>query len=99
MDTKRERREVGGIWRLGLTYTYAIDTVYKIVGFPGGSVVKNPPAKAGESGDMGSIPGLGRSPGGGNGNPHCSVFLPEKSHGQRSLGHCPWGHAESDTTE
>ena len=34
-------------------------------GFPGGSVVKNPPAKAG---DMGSIPGLGRSPGEGNGN-------------------------------
>ena len=35
-------------------------------GFPGGSVVKNPPAKAG---DMGSIPGLGRSPGEGNSNP------------------------------
>ena len=35
-------------------------------GFPGGSVVKNVPAKAG---DMGSIPGLGRSPGGGHGNP------------------------------
>ena len=35
--------------------------------FPGGSVVKNPPANAG---DMGSIPGLGISPGGGNGNPH-----------------------------
>ena len=35
-------------------------------GFPGGSVVKNPPANAG---DVGSIPGLGRSPGDGNGNP------------------------------
>ena len=34
-------------------------------GFPGGSVVQNPPANAG---DMGLIPGLGRSPGGGNGN-------------------------------
>ena len=34
--------------------------------FPGGSAVKNPPANAG---DMGLIPGLGRSPGGGNGNP------------------------------
>ena len=42
--------------------------MYKIDrGFPGGSVVKNPPVKAGEPGDMGSIPGLGRSPGGGNG--------------------------------
>ena len=33
---------------------------------PGGSVEKNPPANAG---DMGSIPGPGRSPGEGNGNP------------------------------
>ena len=35
-------------------------------GFPGGSVVKNPPANAG---DMGWIPGSGRFPGEGNGNP------------------------------
>ena len=38
-------------------------------GFPGGSAVKNPPANAKATGDMGSIPGLGISPGGGNGNP------------------------------
>ena len=31
-------------------------------GFPGGSVVKNPPANAGEAGDSGSVSGLGRSP-------------------------------------
>ena len=37
--------------------------------FPGGKVVKNPPANAGGTRDMGSIPGLGRSPGEGNGNP------------------------------
>ena len=36
------------------------------VGFPGGSMVKNLPANAG---DAGSIPGSGRSPGGGNANP------------------------------
>ena len=36
------------------------------MGFLGGSVVKNPPAHAG---DVGSIPRLGRSPGEGNGNP------------------------------
>ena len=36
------------------------------MGFPGGSVLKNPPANAG---DMGSIFGSGRSPGEGNGNP------------------------------
>ena len=38
-------------------------------GSPSESVVKNPPANAGAPGDSGSIPGLGRSPGGGNGNP------------------------------
>ena len=43
------------------------------LGFPGGSVVKNPPDNAG---DTGSIPGSGRCPGGGNGNPfQYSFFL------------------------
>ena len=37
------------------------------MGYPGGSVVKNPPASAGDTGDMGSIPGLARSLGVGNG--------------------------------
>ena len=37
-----------------------------VVCIPGGSVIKNSPANAGV---MGSVPGLGRSPGGGNGNP------------------------------
>ena len=39
------------------------------MGFPGGSVEENPLANAGDVRDVGSIPGLGRSPGGGNGNP------------------------------
>ena len=38
-------------------------------GFPGGAVVRNLPANAGATGDVRSIPGLGRSPGVGNGNP------------------------------
>ena len=38
-------------------------------GFPGGSVIKNLPANVGEARDVGSIPGLGRFPGGGQGNP------------------------------
>ena len=38
-------------------------------GLPGGSVVKNPPANAGDTGDMSLIPGSGRSHGEGNGNP------------------------------
>ena len=57
-------------------------------GFSGGSVVSNPPANAG---DPGSIPGPERSFGEGHGNP-LPVFLPGKSHRQRSLaGYCPWG--------
>ena len=39
------------------------------MGFPGGTMVKNPHANVGDAGDMGSIPGSGRSPGGGNGSP------------------------------
>ena len=39
------------------------------MGFLGSSVVKNVPGNAGDAGDTGLIPGLGRSPGGGNGNP------------------------------
>ena len=41
-----------------------------LLGFPGGSVVKNPPANAE---DVGLIHGLGRSPGGGNGN-HSTII-------------------------
>ena len=39
------------------------------MGFPGVQVVKNLPANAGAAGDVDLIPGLGRSPAGGNGNP------------------------------
>ena len=39
------------------------------MGFPGGSVVKNPPANAGDTRDVGSVLELGRSSGVGNGNP------------------------------
>ena len=38
-------------------------------GFPGGAGVKNPPANAGDTRDMGLIPGLETSPRGGNGGP------------------------------
>ena len=40
-----------------------------VAGFPCGTVVKNLPANAGDARDVGSISGLGRSPGGGNDNP------------------------------
>ena len=35
------------------------------MGFPGGTVVKNAPANAGDTGNVGSVPGSERSPGGG----------------------------------
>ena len=41
----------------------------KIAGFPGGLAVKKSACNAGATGEMGSIPGLGRCPGGGHGNP------------------------------
>ena len=69
------------------------------MGFPGDAVLKNPSANAGDTRDVGSIPGLGRSPGVGNGNPLQYSCL-ENLHGQRSLvGDRPWSHKESDTTE
>ena len=62
-------------------------------------MVKNPPAKTGGTRDVGSIPGSGRSLGGGHGQP-TPVFLPGESQGQRSLGgYSPEGHKESDMTE
>ena len=62
-------------------------------------MVKSPPANAGDLSDAGSIPGLGRSPGGGHGNALQYSCL-ENPHGQRSLvGYSPWCLKESDTTE
>ena len=53
-------------------------------------MVENPPAGAG---DVGLIPGPGRSPGGGYGNPlQCSCL-------GNPVGYSPWGHEESDSTE
>ena len=49
--------------------------------FPGGSVVKNPLANAGDTGNTGSISGLGRSPGGGNGNPLQYSYLDNPADG------------------
>ena len=51
-------------------------------GFPDGAVVKNPPASAGDTRDVGSIPGLGRSPREGNGNLlQCSCLENSKDRG------------------
>ena len=45
------------------------------IGFLSGSVVKNPPANAGDTGDACSVPGSGRYPGRGNGDPLQYFFL------------------------
>ena len=66
--------------------------------YPGGSVIKNPPANAG---DVGSVRGSGRSSGVGNDNPQPTpVPLPGKFHGQSSLvGYSLWGCKELDMSE
>ena len=66
------------------------------LGFPGGSDGKE---SACNVGDLDLISDLGRSPGGGHGNPPQHSCL-ENPHGQRSLVGCsPWGSKEQDMTE
>ena len=64
--------------------------------FPGGSKVK---ASASNVGDPGSIPGSGRSPGGGNGNPLQCSCLENPMDGGAWLSYSPRGRKESDMTE
>ena len=72
------------------------ETHTDIEGFPGGSAGKESVCNVG---DLGLIPRLGRSPGGGLGNPLQYSCL-KNPHGQRSLaGYSPWGYEESGTTE
>ena len=61
-----------------------------------GGMVKNPPANAGDIRDRGSIPGSGRSPGGGHGNPFQYSCLENPmdrgawqaiAHGVKKVGH------------
>ena len=62
-------------------------------------MVQNLPVSAGDVKDMGSIPGLGRSPWR-RAWQFTPVFLPEESYGQRGLaGYSPQGPKESDATE
>ena len=70
----------------------------KFMGFPGGSVVKNPPANAEDVGNMCLILGWGRSPGEGNGNPIQYPCL------ENPMDRGPWrpivhGATELDTAE
>ena len=65
------------------------------LGFPSGSAIKNPPANAGST-DQGSIPELGRFPGGGHGNPLEYSCL-ENPHEQRNLANYSLGVTKSWT--
>ena len=77
-------------------HSLQLSTKYYNVGFPCGSDVKESACNAG---DLGSISGLGRSPGEGNGNPLQYSCL-ENPQGQRSLVGCsPWGCKELDMTK
>ena len=66
--------------------------------FPGGAVVKNPPVNAGDVGDLGSILGLGRFPGG-NGNPLQYSCLENAMDREAWKGYSPTDHgvAKSQT--
>ena len=68
-------------------------------GLPWGLSGKESAYNAGAAGDVGLIPGSGRSLGEKHGNPLQYSCL-ENSHGQRSLeGYSPCGHKELDTTQ
>ena len=64
--------------------------------FQGTLVEKNLPANAGDTRDVGSIPGLGRCPGGGNGNPLRYSCLKNSMDRGNLVGYNPGGCKESD---
>ena len=65
------------------------------MGFSGGSVVKNPPANTGY---VASVPGLGRSPGGGHGNPLQYSCLENRMLRGACADYSSWDHKELDMT-
>ena len=75
-------------------YTFFLNWGIIALGFPGGSVVKNPPANVGDAFD----PWVRKTPWRRKWQP-TPVFLSGKFHGQRSLvAYSPWGHKELDTS-
>ena len=88
-------RFIGGCKERCIQFSLYISILYTMEGFPGGSEVK---VSACNVGDPGSIPGSGRSPGEGNGNPLQYSCLADPM--ERSLvDYRPWGCKESDITE
>ena len=80
----------------GQSWMELYDPAFLNLGFPSGSDGKE---SACDVGDLGLLPGSGRSPGGGHWQPTL-VLLPGESHGQRTeMGYSPWGRKESDTVD
>ena len=78
-------------WRAGALFVL----VFALLGFPGGLVVKNLPAK-----QETRVWSLGQEDPLEEGRLPTPVFMPGESHGQTSLtGYSPWGHKGLDTTE
>ena len=78
-------------------FVFFLEKEYRTYDFPGGAVVKNPPANAGDTRDACSIPGLGRCPGGGgrNDNPlqhSCLKNSTEEPSGLQSMESQRVGH-------
>ena len=89
-DKKKKKDKLSGTSQSSEKEAQIIIFYHGKQGFPGGSLVKNPPAKAGYNSLK--IPWRRKWQ-------STPVLLPGKSHGQRSLaGYSPWGHKESDTT-
>ena len=66
------------------------------MGYPGGSDGKEPACNVG---DLGLIPGSGRSPGEGNGKPLQYSYLEDSTNRESLASYSPWGRKESDGTE
>ena len=81
-------------WHSGMKRSQRISGVSQVA-----LVVKNPPACVGDIRDMGLIPGSGRSPGGGNGNPLQYSYLENPMDREASRAYSPWGLKESGMTE
>ena len=85
----------GPFWRKttkpSFSPSYRLNKLHLLSGFPGGVVVKNLPANTGDARDMGSIPGSGRSPGVGNGNPLQYSCLVNPMDRGAWWGYSPWG--------
>ena len=80
-------------------FYYSAARQYYLVGFPGGVVVKNPPANVGDTRGSCPIPRSGRSPRVGNGNPLQYSCLEDPTVREAWWATAHGGHKESDMTE